>query len=249
MSRRIITVFGVTGLQGNAVARALLQSGLWNVRGVTRHLQSDKAESLRAQKVEIVEASLDDKESLRVALSGSYGVFLVTNYWEYMDQEREMKQGIDAADVSRNLGVAHLVYSGQEHAKKVFGEAVPHMDGKGQVEEYILSSAVPSTIVRYPSYYENLLSGMTFLKQSDGSYGIALPMGKHPLYGLSVRDGGPAVAAIFGQPDEYIGKTVGLARDHLTISQYAEILTKCTSKTFRHMDVSHCSNFFFINGV
>lgn len=43
---------------------------------------------------------MDDKESLRVALKDAYAVFLVTNFWDHMDAEREKKQGITVADVA-----------------------------------------------------------------------------------------------------------------------------------------------------
>ena len=40
----------------------------------------------------MVRADLDDMASLRTAIRGAHGVFGVTNYWEYMDAERESQQ-------------------------------------------------------------------------------------------------------------------------------------------------------------
>lgn len=38
--------------------------------------------------------------SLKKALEGAYAVFAVTNYWETMDEEMEVRQGKLIADVS-----------------------------------------------------------------------------------------------------------------------------------------------------
>lgn len=43
---------------------------------------------------------MNSKESLETSLKGAYAVFAVTNYWEKMDEELEMKQGKLIADVS-----------------------------------------------------------------------------------------------------------------------------------------------------
>ena len=42
--------------------------------------------------IEVVKADMDDKASCQNALKGAYGVFLVTNYWETQDEEREVQQ-------------------------------------------------------------------------------------------------------------------------------------------------------------
>ena len=41
---------------------------------------------------DVVFADLDDEESIRTVLQGAYGVFIVTNYWEHCDKNREIKQ-------------------------------------------------------------------------------------------------------------------------------------------------------------
>ena len=207
------------------------------MRGVTRNPDSDKAKALKALGVEVVKASFDDKASLKAAIHGSHGVFVVTNFWELFDAARETKQGKDAADVAREEGVQHFIYSGLAPTTRLSGIPVPHFDAKGAVEDYIPTIGIPYTIVRYPFYYENLL-GMFNQKQEDGTFSIITPMGKHPLYGLSVQDGGQAVAAIFQKPDEYLGKIVGLAAEYSPVEHYTTTITKNTSKTFKHVEVS-----------
>jgi uncharacterized protein YbjT (DUF2867 family) len=73
---RLITVFGATGQQGGAVARALLAKG-YKVRAVTRNPDSPKAKELQAKGAELVQVkNMDDVASLEAAIKGAYGVFL-----------------------------------------------------------------------------------------------------------------------------------------------------------------------------
>jgi uncharacterized protein YbjT (DUF2867 family) len=237
MAGRIITIFGATGSQGQAIVHALLQQGGWKLRAVTRNPDSDKAKALKGRGVEVVKASFDDKVSLKAAMHGSYGVFVVTNFWEIFDAEKEARQGKDAADVAREEGVQHFVYSGLAAARKLTGISVPHYDAKGEVEDYLLTTGLPYTIIRYPFYYENLL-GMFIEKQEDGTISVTTSMGKHPLYAVSVEDGGPVVAEIFRNRDEYLGKAVDIAGDYSPVDYYISVINKHTSKTFKHVEVS-----------
>lgn len=72
--------------------------------------------------------------------------------------DREVSQGKAVGDICKKLGVKHLVYSGLQHAEKITGKPVPHMDSKGIVEEYLADSGVPYTGVHYSFYYENFVS-------------------------------------------------------------------------------------------
>ena len=121
---RLVTVFGATGAQGGDVVKALLAGGKFKVRGVTRSLESEKAKKLASQGVEMVQANLDEPESLGKAIAGSYGVFLLTNFWDGMDGARETQQGKNAIDVCLEKGVRHLIFSGVENVQKMHGFAV-----------------------------------------------------------------------------------------------------------------------------
>ena len=79
---KLIVIIGVTGNQGNSVAQRFLQDSNYKVRGITRNTTSAQAQSLSAQGVEIVEADLDDVNSLISAFQGAHLIFSVTNYWE-----------------------------------------------------------------------------------------------------------------------------------------------------------------------
>ncbi len=153
---KLITVFGATGQQGGAVARALLAKG-YTVRAVTRNPDSPKAKELQAKGAELVQVkNMDDVASLEAAIKGAYGVFLVTNFWGMFAEnpetayDREIAQGKAAGDLCKKLGVKPLVYSGLPYVKEIMGKPCPHLDSKGIVEKYLDENGIPNTSARYP---------------------------------------------------------------------------------------------------
>ncbi len=240
---KLITVFGATGAQGTPVVKALVAKG-FQVRAVTRNPDSDKAKALKAAGAEVVKANLDDTANVEAAVQGAYGVFLVTDFWGVFAQikdpekakETEIAQGKRVADVCKKAGVKHLVYSGLAHAQKLFGKSIPHFDGKGIVEEYLDEAGIPNTSVRYPFYYENFLTFFKPEKHDDGTYSYTTSM-DGPLYAMTIEDGGPVVAQVFSNPDEFIGKKIGISGDKRSVQEYMDILTKVTKKTFKHNQV------------
>lgn len=79
---KLIVVVGVTGNQGGSVARKFLEDPAYRVRGLTRNTNSPNATALAAKGVEVVQADLDDVNTLIPAFAGANVIFSVTNYWE-----------------------------------------------------------------------------------------------------------------------------------------------------------------------
>ena len=66
---KVILVVGATGRQGGAVARELLQRG-YQVRGLTRNPDSDRARAVAELGAEMVRGDLGDPASLDRAVAG-----------------------------------------------------------------------------------------------------------------------------------------------------------------------------------
>lgn len=94
---KVLTVFGATGNQGGSVISTVLAnpklSSEYKLRGITRDPSKPSAKKLADQGVEMVSADMNDLDALKSAISGSYAVFAVTNYWETMSKETELQQG------------------------------------------------------------------------------------------------------------------------------------------------------------
>src|SRR6202166_2296451 len=154
-SNRTILITGVTGNQGGAVAQALQGAG-FNLRGLTRKAESERAVALVRNGVEIVKGDLDDEATLRSALAGAWGVFGVQNAGE-AGVEREEAQGKRLAMLAREAGVEHYVYTSVGSAHKRTG--VPHFDSKGRIEETVRGLRFPLHVILRPVFFmENLLA-------------------------------------------------------------------------------------------
>ncbi|NXP19571.1 NMRL1 protein, partial [Scytalopus superciliaris] len=239
--KKLIVVFGATGSQGGAVARALLDDGTFRVRAVTRSPRKKEAEELRKRGAEVVKADQDDEPSLERALAGAYGAFIVTNFWEHCSKEKEIEQGKRLADLSKRQGLRHVVFSGLENVHQLTGGRleVLHFDGKGVVEEYFQKTGVPTTVIRLPFYFENFLTIFKPQKAPQGeTFVLELPMGDIPMDGMAVEDVGPVVVCLLKSPGEYIGQVMGLSTGKLTEAEYAAILSQHTGKTVAASKVS-----------
>ena len=252
MSDKLIAVVGATGAQGGGLARAILAhpaSGL-SVRALTRKTTSDAALALSRAGAEVMEADLDDVESLVAAFTGAYGVFGVTNFWEHFSAERELQQATNIADAAKRAGVQHVVWSTLEDTRRfmtlddprmptLHGKyKVAHLDVKGEADAEFTKRGVPTTNLLTSFYWENFIHfGMGPAKGEDGVLSITFPMGDKPLPGIAVEDIGRAAFAIFEAGDRYIGKNVGIAGEHLTGSQMAAAFSEALGAPVRYNDI------------
>ena len=232
---KLIAVFGCTGAQGGAVARALLEKG-FGVRGLARNPDSDKALALKQLGVELKRGNLDDQASIDAVVEGAYGVFLNTTFSEHFSAEQEMSQAKAVAAACKRFGVQHLVYSGSELVKDITGVDCAYFDSKGAIEKYLDEIGIPNTSVRYSSYFDNFLKPFLVQKQDDGTCLWTVCM-KGPMDGVSVEDAGPAVASVFANREEFLGKKIGLSSDKIPPEQYMDIMSKVLGKTFKYQYV------------
>jgi uncharacterized protein YbjT (DUF2867 family) len=124
-----LLITGATGQQGGAVARELL-ARKHAVRAMTRKPDSDAAKALGKLGAEIVKGDLDDPESIKRAIRGAWGVFAVQNTWE-AGVEKEEVQGKRMAELAKESGVHHFVYTSVGSAHRKTG--IPHFDNKSRI--------------------------------------------------------------------------------------------------------------------
>jgi uncharacterized protein YbjT (DUF2867 family) len=239
----IYVVFGVTGAQGGRVAHHLVQSG-HRVRGLTRNPTGEKAKALD-DRIEVVECNLDNEEQIANALKGSSGVFLVTNFWEHFNANKEVEQVQRVARLAKEAGVKHLVFSTLEDtsaldAPMINGLKTPHFDGKARATKWLESFDLPVTNLYTSFYYENFIFfGMApkLNGAEDGVYRLGFNMGSKPLPMVAVDDIGKAGAALLVD-DSSIGKSVGIASAHLTGDEIAKAFSAVTGKPCEYVPMS-----------
>jgi uncharacterized protein YbjT (DUF2867 family) len=251
-SKKIIVVLGATGAQGGGLARAILNDpeSPFQVRAVTRTSGSDKAAELKRLGAEVVEADLDDVASLKRAFDGAYGAFCVTNFWEHFSGDKENAQAENLAEAAQAAGLQHVIWSSftdtrdwlplSDDRMPVLQDKynVPHFYAKGEAHAYFTDRGVPTTFLLTSYYWENMIYfGTGPQRGPDGVLALTMPMGDKKLSGMTSEDIGKAAYGIFKQGDQYIGKTVGVAGEHLSGQEMADALSKALGEDVRYNEV------------
>src|SRR5882672_12326834 len=237
-NKKVIAVIGATGAQGGGLCDAILSdpAGGFACRAITRDPSKEKATALAAKGAEVVKADIDDVDSLKKAFAGTYGVYGVTNFWEHFSGEKETVQAKSIADAAKAAGVKHVIWSTLEDTRKLMSPddnrmpilqkkyRVPHFDAKADADASF--SALPATWLVTSFYWDNLyLFGLAPKKGEDGVYSWTFPMGNAKLGGIAAEDIGKVAYGIFKAGSQYIGKTVGVLGEALTIDQMGKTLS------------------------
>ena len=250
---QVIAVVGATGSQGGGLVRAILADPdhEFVVRALARNTRSAKAQELAAAGVEVVDADLNDQESMVRALKGAYGAYVVTNYWvertpeaeaAQTRAEMELQQAEIAAWAAKAAGVKHVIWSTLEDTRNHFGDddrvpnvdglyKVPHFDAKGEADELFTKYGIPTTFLRTTFFFEGMTGGLGPVRDASGTLMLTLPMADQRLSGIAVEDIGKTALGIFKRGNDFVGKTVSIAGDHLTGDEYAAALTDALGET------------------
>lgn len=238
--KKLIAVMGSTGAQGGGLVRAILEDpqSEFVVRAITRDKNSAKARALAEAGAEVAEADLDDPASLERAFAGAYGAFGVTNFWEHFSPEKELEQARNLAKAAKVSGGKHFIWSTLEDTRKsvpleseqmptLQGKyKVPHFDAKGEADALFVNAGVPTTFLLTSFYWDNLIHfGMGPQRGADGNLSIAFPMDEAKLPGIAGEDIGRSAYGIFKRGNEFVGKYVGIAGEHLSGEEMAQKLT------------------------
>ena len=250
--KKIIAVIGSTGAQGGGLVRAIVSdpSGEFQARGITRNPDSDNSKALAELGAEMIRADLDDVESLTAGFSGCHGAYCVTNFWEHFSPEKEIEQVRNLAKAAKAANVHHVVWSTLEDTRRwvpvdddrmptlMERYKVPHFDAKGEADQIFRDEGVPTTFLLTSFYWDNLIHfGMEPQRGEDGNLTFAIPMGDKALPGMAAEDIGKCALGVFKAGDEYIGKTVGIAGEHLTGAEMAAALTDTLGETVNYYAV------------
>ncbi|RGP59528.1 hypothetical protein FSPOR_11285 [Fusarium sporotrichioides] len=253
MTTKTIAVVGATGTQGGSVARTFLGLPNWHVRALTRRSTSPKAQALKDLGAEIVEADMDDTESLVKAFDGAHAIFANTDFWapyttalaEGKDQPTSQQIGYDTEDrhvknaayaASKNDTLEKYIYSALGPMKEVSKGKYPHChhwETKAAAVKYI-EQEMPELAKKTSYIYIGAYATNAFLypkKDSEtGEYVLDLPASKNLRFPIldTANSTGPFVQALIeGEP----ARTKLLAYDsELSMSEAVDIWSKVTGK-------------------
>jgi uncharacterized protein YbjT (DUF2867 family) len=251
--KRIIAVVGATGAQGGGLVRAILKDSdsPFSVRALTRDTASAKASALAGIGAELVAVNVDDEESLKKAFRGAYGAYCVTFFWDHFSPERELAQAAAMARAAKDAGLKHVIWSTLEDTRQwvplednrmptLMGNyKVPHFDAKGEANRLFSENGVPTTFLQTSFYWDNFIGfGMGPKKGPDGKLVMTMPMGDAKLPGIVAEDIGRCAYGIFLKGQDTIGKTIGIAGEHLTGKEIAAAFTRVLNREVQYTAIS-----------
>lgn len=250
--KKIIAVLGATGAQGGGVVRAILadKSSPFKPRAITRNVDSEKAQALAKAGAEVVAADVDAPATLRRAFEGAHGAYCVTFFWDHHSPEKEVAEARSMAEAAKQTGVAHVIWSTLDDTRRfvpldddrmptIGGKyKVPHFDGKGEADALFTQAGVPTTFLLTVFYWENFIYfGSGPKRGPDGKLALVLPMGDKKLPAIASEDIGKCAHGIFKRGREFIGKTVGIAGEHLSGAEMAAAMTRALGEKVTYQDV------------
>lgn len=207
-----VLVAGATGLQGGAVARALLDREV-PVRGLTRTPESEAAGALAELGAQVVVGDFEDPDSLASAAHGADAVFVMGTPFG-TDPETETRQSTTLIDAAQTAGVAHIVYSSVASALE--HTHIPHFESKAAVERYLTGLDEPHTVIAPAAF-------LTDLEQD------AIKAGRIPsfipadveLQQIAIADLGAFASLVLTQPGRFAGKRIEVASLQASTAQVA----------------------------
>jgi uncharacterized protein YbjT (DUF2867 family) len=209
-----ILVTGVTGRQGGAVARHLMDDG-WHVRALVRDPSKPAAIAIARAGAELVVGDLLDTSSLDRAVAGAYGVYSVQTF-RRGGVDDEVLQGVNLADSAKAASVRHFVYSSVRGADRPDG--LFYVASKHRIEGHILQIGLPATVWRPVTFMEN------FLYQKDSILAGTISGPDPPAamkQTIAVDDIGRFVALAFSDRERFLGVTMEIAGDEMPWTEAA----------------------------
>src|SRR5439155_527172 len=116
---------------------------------------------------------------------------------------------------------------------------VPHFDAKGEADQIFRDLGIPTTFLVTSFYWDNLIYfGSGPKRGADGKLALTFPLDQKKLPAIAVEDIGKCAYGIFKRGREFIGKTVGIAGEHLSGAEMAGALSRALGQEVRYNAVA-----------
>ncbi|KAJ7860420.1 NAD(P)-binding protein [Mycena olivaceomarginata] len=249
-SAPLIAVVGATGAQGKSVIKALTESNKpYRIRGFTRDATKPAAQAAQGPG--------HNKDAVYRAFAGADYAFLVTNFWEHADMQKEISEGKLLIDAAKAAGVKGIVWSGLVSVNKSAAgstrTSVTSM-ARPSYQSTVAPLACLSSTSKPDLYATNFLANPTMLgKQPDGTYAIAWavrPTTVLPIIDIE-HDYGLYVQRALEQPVFPDGEEVYTTSEDITVENLARQLSEATGKqvVFKQISVEEWTKAFAAMGV
>lgn len=218
----MILVTAAAGKTGRAIVAALADRGL-AVHALVRRPEAAGAVEALGPTVKAVVADLGDAAALAHAAVGASAIY-------YIAPNMSPLEGLHGANViaaARAAGVDRLVFHSVLHTQV---QALRHHWNRLFVEESIVESGLPYTILQVGSYMQNMLPAWPRMLETGVhamAYGVDVPMSL-----VDLDDVTTAASAVLADPG-YANGIFELCGPAITLRDKAAILTRLLGRPVR----------------
>lgn len=227
-----VLVFGATGAQGSPVVRQLLKKGI-AVRAVSRNI--NKTKELFGSEVEAVATDLLDINSVRAAFKNVDAAFLLVPVSVGADGEKAFGNALQAA---KEADLPRLVYTtgGSSFDQMPPITFVQILRGMSQA---VLSSGVPSVVLRPTIYLENLLQPHVLSELRTRGTLSYPPLNANRKVSWTAQDDQATFAIAAMTTENAVGKVFDIVTpEAVTGTEIAELLSKKLKREIRYAPLS-----------
>jgi uncharacterized protein YbjT (DUF2867 family) len=171
----------------------------------------------------MVQADMDDPESLDRAFAGVYGVYSVQNFM-ISGLEGEVRQGRNVGTAAHRAGVEHLVYGSAGTGER--GTGIGSWESKLDVEDHLHELGLTVTVLR-PAAFMELMTDPAFYP-AVGVWQVwpKIAGGSFVVPWLCCRDLGVIAERVFADPGRHAGRTLKLASDARSLDDCRRTYTR-----------------------
>jgi uncharacterized protein YbjT (DUF2867 family) len=230
-----VLLVGVTGGTGGNVVKGFLEQGV-TVRAITRKIDLNRPSLSKLHNViELVEANLDDEDSLKQAMLGVSAIYCHATAPDTAKPDPlEVERAKRIAQAAKQADIQHFVYNSAGGVDRNSG--VGHIEQKYKVEQILKQAGLPTTMLRACLFMEEFWKKYTRPSILKGSFPFSIQPDK-PLHLITTKDMGRVAAYVIKNRDKYIGQEIELAGDVLTPKQMAEAFSQAQNMKVVHKEV------------
>lgn len=224
----MILVTGAAGKTGQAVTRALVRVGA-SVRAlVHKEEYQDLVESAGVSEIYLGDLlNLDDLQEIMEGVEAVYHICPNVH-------PGEVDIGVGVIQTAKEAGVKHFVYHSVLHPQI---EAMPHHWLKLRVEEHLIESGLPFTILQPTAYMQNVASFIPKLLEG-GVYRVPYPI-ETGICLVDLEDIAQAAAVVLTEPGHTGAIYELVGTEPITQSQVAAVLSEVLGKDIQAQKIPY----------
>ncbi|KAK6521872.1 hypothetical protein TWF506_002075 [Arthrobotrys conoides] len=241
-----VLVLSATGCMGSGFVEALKDDPNHQISAFTRDPDSDAAKAIKDAGITIFKGDFSDKESLEKAFSSGFDAVFFTIFPDLTGGDKDIEQAENIINAVKSHGVKQVLYGSvaRTGTQESFDRAYANLPEnsflrvywpkKWKIEELIRSSGADWTIIKPPTFIQNLVFpkyvAMMFPELPTTLVVKDATDPNHPRWWVDGSDTGRFAAEAVKNPEKFRNKDITIGTELLTMNEIVEKLRKATGK-------------------